>query len=149
MALAAWLTTHWLDLLQATGVVGLFFTAITIRADSRERKIQNLIALTAAHREIWSKVYDKPSLANVLSPDADPAAKPASFEERLFVHLLILHLNASFKARKSGMEFDDDAVRADVRQFLSRPIPRSVWETSKEFQSRDFVAFVEGAMEGR
>ncbi len=64
-------------------------------------------------------------------------------EEELFVHLLILHLQASFKARLSGMEFDDDAVAADIRDFFQLPIPRSVWEKSKTYQGRDFVAFVE------
>ena len=43
-------------------------------------------------------------------------------EEELFVHFLILDLRASFKARKLGLQFDDDNVRADVRYFLSRPI---------------------------
>ena len=65
----------------------------------------------------------------------------------MFVHTLILHLRAAFKARDLGMQFDDDAVAADIRQFLNRPIPRSVWELSKVFQDRKFVAFVERCIE--
>ena len=75
--------------------------------------------------------------------------EPVSVEEELFVHTLILHLRTAFKARKLGMQFDDDAVAADIRQFLSRPIPSAVWKRSKFFQDTDFVEFVERSIESR
>jgi len=56
---------------------------------------------------------------------------------------LILLLRASFKARQVGMEFDDEEVAADIQEFFSLPIPRSVWEHSKIYQSREFINFVE------
>ena len=65
----------------------------------------------------------------------------------MFVHTLILHLRAAFKARDLGMQFDDDAVAADIRQFFNRPIPSAVWERSKVFQDRKFVEFVERCIE--
>ena len=37
-------------------LVGLFATVHTIRGDTKERKIDNLFALTAAHRELWMKL---------------------------------------------------------------------------------------------
>jgi hypothetical protein len=57
-------------------------------------------ALTAAPRDIWSTLYEHPDLANVLEPEAD--AVPASNSEELFVHMLIFHLAASYRARKFG-----------------------------------------------
>ena len=62
---------------------------------------------------------------------------------------MILHLRAAFKARKLGMQFDDDAVSSDIRQFLTRPIPRAVWERSKIFQDSDFVSFVDSCLDPR
>jgi len=44
------------------------------------------------------------------------------------------------------MEFDGDAVAADIREFLSLPIPRDMWEKSKYFQDREFVDFVETSL---
>jgi len=41
------------------------------------------------------------------------------------------------------MEFDDEEVAADIQEFFSLPIPRSVWEHSKIYQSREFINFVE------
>ena len=68
MEVLGWIGVHWFDLLQtASIVVGLFATAHSIRADTRERRIQNLFTLTEAHRDLWTKLYDKPELARVLS----------------------------------------------------------------------------------
>jgi hypothetical protein len=137
MAFVAWLANHVFDLLQTLGLVGLLFTAHAIRQDTKERKIENLFTVTAGHREIWSKLYDKPELARILRSDIDLDAAPVSLEERLFVQFLILHLNASFEARKAGLEFDTDAVSADIREFFARPIPRFVWDAAKRYQSAD------------
>lgn len=138
------LQAHWFELLQTASIlVGLFATIHTLRGDTRERKIENLFAVTAAHRELWTQFYRNPALHRVLEYDPDLTAHPPTLAERHFVHGLILHLRTSFKAREAGMEFDDDAVTADIAQFFARPIPRFVWEHSKKFQSPDFVAFVE------
>jgi hypothetical protein len=140
------LLAHGFEIFQtASIVVGFFVTGYAIRADSRERKIENLFALTAAHRELWSKLYDKPGLARILDAEIDVAKEPPTVEEELFVHLLILHLRTSFKARQVGLEFDDDAAAADIRQFFARPIPYLVWQKSKTYQDRDFVEFVEAS----
>jgi len=139
-----WLAGNWFELLQTIILAaGLFATIQTLREDIKERKIQNLFTLNTAHRDIWSVIYDRPYLNRVLRRDIDLARHPVTSEEELFVHFLILHLRASFKARQAGMEFSDDAVVADIRQFFAQPIPRHVWGNSKRFQDPAFVVFVE------
>lgn len=147
MGILGWIGGHWYNLIETTSiVVGLFATVSTIRADTSERRIDNLFALTSAHRELWMKLYEKPSLARILSDRVNLTREPATLEEELFVHLLILNLRASFKARAAGMEFDDDAVAADIRQFFAHPIPRAMWEKSKMYQDPEFVSFVESSL---
>jgi hypothetical protein len=147
MEVLGWIGVHWFDLLQtASIVVGLFATAYSIRAETRERRIQNLFTLTEAHRDLWTKLYDKPELARVLKDDVDLLKSPISREEEIFVHLLILHLGAWFKARSLGSDLDDDAVSADIRQFFSHPVTREVWEKSKSFQDRAFASFVDASI---
>ena len=142
-----WLQGHGLDSLQTASVlVGLFATVHSLRADTKERKIDNLFALTSAHRELWMKLYDQPSLARILSDHVNLAKAPPRLEEELFVHLLILHLRAAHKARLAGMEFDGDAVAADIRQFFAHPIPRETWKKSKLYQDAEFVAFVDSSI---
>lgn len=139
-----WLVSHTFELLQIVLVSGGFLaTLYTLREDKNERKIQNLFSLNAAHREIWSALYDRPQLARVLESSINLANEPITSEERLFVNFLILHLRASFKARQSGMEFDDDDMAADIRQFFAHPIPRQIWEGAKKFQDLAFTRFVE------
>ncbi|MGC3990850.1 MAG: hypothetical protein QM796_14460 [Chthoniobacteraceae bacterium] len=142
-----WLVTNWTAILQTTSIVaGFFGTAISIRQNTQERKISNLFALTSAHREIWSQLYERKELLRVLAPSVDLRREPTTVEEEMFVHTLILHLRTAFKARTLGMQFDDDAVAADIRQFFSRSIPSDVWQRSKVFQDADFVNFVEGCL---
>lgn len=144
MAILGWLTVHGFDALQTTSIlVGLFATVHTLRADVRVRKIQNLFAITAAHRELWTRFSETPALHRIFDLNIDLGRHPVSIVEQRFVHGLILHLRASFKARKAGMEFDDDALVADVRDFFAGVIPRTVWEQSRVYQDADFVAFVE------
>lgn len=148
MGILGWAGAHWFDLLQTASILVGFFTAVhTIRTDTKERKIGNLFALTMAHREIWARLYERKELSRVLSESANLRRNPVTTEEELFVHMLILHLRAAFKARELGMQFDDDAVAADIRQFFNRPIPLFVWQSSKVFQDADFVTFVERCIE--
>jgi len=139
-------TIHWVDLLQSFGIIGSFlFTAYTVRDDARQRKIENLFALTTAHRDIWSKLYEYPHLAKVL----DPEAISSSAGEELFVNFLILQLAAAFRARKLGMYFHEAGLRLDVRELFSLPVPKAVWAKSKVYQDRDFVEFVESCLKGQ
>ncbi|MCE9608836.1 MAG: hypothetical protein K8R23_01280 [Chthoniobacter sp.] len=148
MGILEWAEQNWFQFLQTASLLVGFFTAIhSVRTDTKERKIGNLFALTNAHREIWSKLYERRALSRVLLVSVNLRREPVTAEEELFVHTLILHLRAAFKARKLGMQFDDDAVAADIRQFLNRSIPRAVWEKSKIFQDGDFVQFVERALD--
>lgn len=146
MGIADWSGINWLQFIQSVGIIGgLLFTAYSMRADSRERKVQSVFTLTAAHRDIWSKVYEHPHLVRVLRhAEADSIA--VSKEEELFVHMLILHLSSSYLARKLGMYFQEEGLRMDIKEFFSRPIPKAVWEKSKQFQDRDFVEFVESCL---
>lgn len=135
---------HWFDFLQTGSILTGFFTAAyTMRTNTKERKIGNLFALTTAHREIWSRLHEQKELSRVLSPSVNLRNEPVTLEEELFIHTLILHVRTAFKARELGMQFDDDAVAADIRQFFNRPIPHTVWERSKVFQDREFVDFVD------
>jgi hypothetical protein len=145
MGIPEWLGQHGFELLSTVSiVVGLFVTAHSVRAEAKERKIQNLLALNAAHRDLWTKFLERTDLERIYDGAIDLVREPPTMAEKRFVHLLILHLRAAFKARRAGMEFADDAVAADIQQFFARPIPRHVWEHSKKFQDVDFVTFVEG-----
>jgi hypothetical protein len=143
-----WLENNFAGLLNATGIVGsLLFTAISFRGDKRERELSNLISLTEAHRDIWSRFHDEPKLARVLNPEADAISAPATEKEEIFVTSLVLHLYCVHRAIKLGMYPNLEGLRRDIRELYSLPIPNQVWERIKPLQDRDFVAFVEHSLQ--
>ncbi|MDE2106297.1 MAG: hypothetical protein KGL39_54255, partial [Patescibacteria group bacterium] len=75
-------------------MAGLLFTAFTVRQDIRERRLTNLMALTGQHRDIWKTLYERPGLARLLSPAANPERQPLTRQETLFVTLVVLHLSS-------------------------------------------------------
>ena len=147
METLGWMGSHWFELLQTLSIVFGILTAVhSIREDTKERRIGNLFTLTNAHRAIWWKLYEQDELTRILKSHVNLVREPVTTHEELFVHSLILHLRAAFKARALGMQFDDDAVSADVRETLALPIPAYVWEKSKRYQDMDFVSFVDACL---
>lgn len=139
-----WIKEHGFDLMGVLGIVAsLGFTAFSFKKDESSRRIGNLLALTAAHRDIWSQLFTRPELARILEPEVDLVRKPVTNEEALFVTFLLLHLNATWQAMEEGVFRTRQAVARDIRWFFSRPIPKSVWEKSKAFQDPKFARFVE------
>jgi hypothetical protein len=138
------LTEHWLDLLQTISLlVGLFATAHSIREGTRSLKVQNSLALTGAHRELWKMVYDHPKLTRVLEPKVDLTQEPPTLEEEIFVQMLILHLRSAIQARKMGLEFGEENIRTDIRQFFTLPIPRAIWDKAKQIQGPTMQDYVD------
>jgi hypothetical protein len=99
--------------------------------------------LTEGHRALWQEVFVKPALLRVTDPAADLTRHPVSGEERLFVLLLVLHLQTAFEASRAGVISPISGLERDIRSFFALPIPRAVWDDIREFQSPIFRALVE------
>jgi hypothetical protein len=141
MEVSHWIAEHWFELLQTIVIVGgLYLTAYTTR------KISNLFEVTKQYQQIWKEFSARSELSRVLKPDADIAKAPINDAEGLFVHRLIQHLSTVYRAMKEGMSVPINGLKADISNFFSLPIPRSVWNKSKAFQNDDFVRFVEGCL---
>jgi hypothetical protein len=145
MGFLNWLRDNWFILFQSLGIIGgLFFTAISLRVDTKVRRVGNLFAVTKQHREIWTALYSRPDLKRVMDASANLRAQRITDEEELFVNLLILHLATSYRAGKAGMFILPAELQSDISAFFSLPIPRAVWERMRIFQDKEFVSFVEG-----
>jgi len=55
----------------------------------------------------------------------------------------VTNLKLDDKSNREGMFVKLQGLRADVKDFMSLPIPKRVWERLKPFQDDEFVAFVE------
>jgi len=144
MGILGWVDDNLFNLVSAVGIIsGLYFTAVSYRADERSRQVSNLLALTQNHQRIWQDFYHQPDLARVLDERVDLNQQPMTRAEQEFVNLVVQQLNAVYQATKTGMLMKQEGTRREIADFFSLPIPKAVWEKMKPLQNEDFAAFVE------
>ena len=86
MGISGWATGNWFDLLQSLGIIGgLLFTAWSLRSETRTRRVNNLLAITKGHRDIWTEFYRQPKLKRVLADRADLGREGITREEEIFI----------------------------------------------------------------
>jgi hypothetical protein len=142
-----WIGENWVIVLNAVGVVGgLLFTGVSLRSETKTRRISNLLDITANHRELWEEFSLRPDLARVLNPSPDLAKNPITTAEEIFVTLVILQGNSAFYAMTDVLLIKPEGFRRDLCWFFSLPIPRAIWEKKKTLQNDDFVEFVERSL---
>ena len=140
----AWFSENWFNLISAVGIIAsLLFTAISLRSETKNRRVGSLLALTESHRDLWSKIFDFPQLGRIFDAKPDLSANPITLTESIYVGLAIQHLGSAYQAMKCGVMVRQDGLCDDIRAFFSLPIPKVVWGNSKKLQNRDFVAFVD------
>lgn len=144
----SWLSANWFTVLQTAGIVGgLVFTGYNLRLNARIRKIDTLINLTQQHRAIWLKFLDSPNLKPVLEENRDMSKQPVTDDEGVFVNLIILHLTTAITAARSGIFPVFAGQDRDIEEFFSLPVPRAVWENTKEFRDPEIVRYVESLLD--
>lgn len=149
MGFEGWFSENWFNLLSTVGIVGsLSFTAVSLRKETRTRRVANLLALTQNHRELWQGFYCNPNLARVLNSATNLTREPATGAEHEFVNLVIQHLSGVYRAMCNDLTIKPEGIHRDVREFFRLPIPRFVWGSIKELQDQDFVRFVEDCLAG-
>jgi hypothetical protein len=147
MGTGEWFLQNGFNLLSAIGIIaGLCFTAFSLRSETKTRRIANLLTITANHREVWNKFLLNPELKRVLNPNADLAKHPVNDAEEIFINMVILHINSVYYAMNDQLVVKYEGLRRDISEFLSLPIPRTVWEKNKIVQNDDFVAFMESCL---
>jgi hypothetical protein len=144
MGNSGWLADNLFNLVSAVGVIGsLLFTSVSLRSETKTRRISNLIAITANHRDVWKIFLSSKELGRVRDASANTAMQPITDEERVFVNMVIQHMNSVFFAMQDQLVVKVEGFRRDIAQFMALPIPREVWDKIKVLQNDEFVAFVE------
>lgn len=141
---------HWLHYLESfEGLIvtlGLLLTAYTIRKDERARRISNTLIIYERFDQLWGKIFSNTDLERILKEDVDLQKQPVSAQESVWVKMMLLHLDVVRRASREGMFIKLEKLKFDVRQFMSRPIAKAVWERLKPFQDNEFIVFVEDCM---
>ena len=142
-----WVIEHGFDVLGATGIIGgLIFTAVSFRSEAQTRRIANLLTLTQNHHELWKAFYKDTDIARVLDSTADLKSKPITLGESAYINVTIQHLSSVYRAMQADLTFKPEEIQSDVRGYFQLPLPRAVWEQTKQFQNRDFASFIESCI---
>lgn len=147
MGNASWISQNWFDLFSAVGIIGgLWFTAVSLRSETKTRRIANLLTITTNHRELWKEFLNNPELSRVLDHSANVAKHPVTQSEEFFVSMIINHVNSVYYAMNDELLMKLEGLRRDIRHVFSLPIPKVVWTKVKPLQNLDFVAFIESSL---
>ena len=147
MGIGEWLLQNWFSLFSSAGIIGgLWFTAVSLRSETKTRRIANLLTITANHREVWKEFFGKPELARVIDPLADVRKLPVTPAEEFFVNMVVSHTSSVYEALKDDLVIRQENLRRDVKSFFSLPVPNAVWSKTKLLQNQDFAAFIESSL---
>jgi hypothetical protein len=140
-------TTNWFSLVQTMGIMAaLMFTAVAARQNAKEKEIKNILALEQQHRALWEDARKRGDLKRVF----DETAKldtPNTIAENTFLNMALVHFQTGWQMSLAGSVHSPETQAADIRGFFSLPLPRAVWEKTKQFKNPKFVGFVTRALE--
>jgi hypothetical protein len=147
VGIPSWVESNWFSLIQTVGIMGsLWLTAAAAIREAKAREIENLLTIAQNHRELWSGVYLRHELDRIFQTDVDMETIPVTVAEKEFLNLVMVHFQMGWRIAKAGGITTLTELAADVRGFFALPLPRAVWEKTKEFRNPKFVSFVERAL---
>ena len=121
MEIGDWVAANLFNLLSAVGVIGsLWFTAISLRSETKTRRVANLLTITASHREIWSEFLKNEKLARVRDANANILKQPVTDAERVFVTFVILHMSSVFHAMSDQLVVKVEGCQRNLVNVLVR-----------------------------
>lgn len=141
------LSSEWFALIQSVGIVAsLLLSALAFARDAKAREVENLLTLANFHRELWSGVSQRPELERIFREGADVVSKPTTVAEQEFLNLVMVHFQTGWRLANGGNILTLKELATDVRGFFSLPLPRAVWDKTKQFRNQKFVRFVEKSL---
>jgi hypothetical protein len=147
MGIWEWIPQNLFNLFSTAGIIGsLWFTAVSLRSETKTRRVANLLTITANHREVWKEFFGKPDLARVIDHSADVRKQPVTPAEEFFVNMIVSHTSSVYEALKDDLLIKQENLRRDVKSFFSLPVPKAVWTKTKLLQNQDFAAFIDSSL---
>jgi len=139
-----WLRENWFILLQSAGIIGgMLFTALSIRQATTARRVSDLLTLTEQHRELWNEVYRRAELSRIFASTIDLIANPVTVAEERFLNEVVVHFTTGWQLARKKSLITMEALKADLRSFFELPLPRAVWQQTKDSRDPEFVRFVQ------
>jgi hypothetical protein len=79
MGIGEWLSQNWFSLFSSAGIIGgLWFTAVSLRSETKTRRVANFLTVTGNYRDIWKEFLNQPKLSRVLDASANVESQPVT-----------------------------------------------------------------------
>lgn len=148
--ISSWVEVNWFNIIQTVAIMAsLWLTAAAATREAKAKEIENLLTIAQNHRELWSGVSQRRELDRIFKADADILSTPTTVVEEEFLNLVMVHFQMGWRIANAGGITTLEELAADVRGFFSLPLPSAVWEKTKKFRNKNFVRFVDRAIERR
>jgi hypothetical protein len=121
----------------------IFEVADTRPEISRMHKMDAIVDLIQQQHTIWLRFFDAPSLKRILEAKLDLSKNPVTEDETIFTSFIILHLTTVFIAVRRGMIPPPAKLDADLKSFFALPIPRVVWQQTKDRHDADTMSYLD------
>jgi hypothetical protein len=146
-AIPSWVEVNWFNLIQTVGIMAsLLLTAAAMVREAKAKEVENLLAITDHHRELWTGAYQRPELERVFQTNADVVKTPIKVAEEEFLNLVLVQYQMTWCIAKAGGIVTLKELATDMREFFSLPLPLAVWEKTKGDRNPQFVRFVEKSL---
>lgn len=148
-AFAAFLEANWFTVIQSVGIIAsLLFAAVTLRQESKSKRMTALLVLQEQHRDLWSELHRRPELTRILEPAPDLVAKPVTAAEAEFLNTVFVHFCTGWRLATEHRILSPSDLERDIVTFLDIPIPLQVWLRTIGIREKRFLEFVEKARAG-
>jgi len=146
VAVVDWIEENWFSLAQCVGIIGgLLFTGLSVRRDTKARRVSHMLALSEHHRDLWSEVHRRPELRRIMDAQVDLVGNPLTASEEHFLFVVVTHFQTGWHLARSGALLSLEVLGDDAGWFFNLPIPRTVWAATKGDREAKFVEFIETA----
>lgn len=144
---SSWAAENWFNLIQSAGAfLTLLFAGVGVHREARAKEVQNLLTLAEHHRDLWSRAINNKDLERIFKIEADATTYPPTVAETEFLNLVFVHCQTGWAIARTGGITSLDDMKSDLRDFLSLPVPKAVWERTRGARHKLFVRFVDEAI---
>lgn len=142
------LQRHIFDLIQTLSIlVGFYFTFRSFRDDTRSRRLEHLLDLNQQYIQGKQLIMEHPELSRVFKDKSKGGIASMTPLEINYIKQTIMHIYTVYMAMELKQLKPSVGIERDIRGFLSKPLPRKVWEDVRDLQDGDFVRYVDTVLD--
>ena len=135
------------NLIQNVGVIGgLLLGAFEARRAWMAMDDESLRAIANERAQLEKTEMQLP---RVLLADLNLVAIPPTAEEAKFLNNQIVLYLRTWRLAKRGGPITLEELALDAKGYFAYPLPRAIWEQTKENRNPEFVRFIEEALDDR